>query len=175
VGKAAAWLAAGALALGLLGGYLAGDAHGRSPITVSRSSPPPLVAESFGLAETGSQCSDTLGHDRLQAGIEVVNGSGAAVRLGAVTARFPRGGLQVTGAVWGPCGTLPFPHSASGRVLPLGASVWLSVIASTEGECPAGLPVEYVASYSQHGQTFTLALPGFVDLGGAHVDGCPSS
>jgi hypothetical protein len=175
VGKAAAWLAAGALALGLVGGYLAGDAHGRSPITVSRSSPPPLVAESFGLAETGSQCSDTLGHDRLQAGIEVVNGSGAAVRLGAVTARFPRGGLQVTGAAWGPCGTLPFPHSAGGRVLPLGTSIWLSVIASTEGECPAGLPIEYVASYSQYGQTFTLALPGFVDLGGLHVDGCPSS
>jgi hypothetical protein len=49
------------------------------------------------------------------------------------------------------------------------------VIARTDGECPAGLPVEYVASYSQHGQTYTLALPGFVDLGGPPVDGCPSS
>jgi hypothetical protein len=177
VRKAAAWLAAGALALGLAGGYLAGyrvgSDHGRSQIRTPRSSPP-LEAESFGLAETGSQCSDTQGHNRLQVGIEVVNGSGSAVRLGALTALFPRGGLKLAGAVWGPCGTLPFPHSAVSSVLPLGASTWLSVIVTTAGECPDGMPIEYVASYTQQGQTFTVTLQGFVEMG-AQVDGCPGS
>jgi hypothetical protein len=177
VRRAAAWLAAGALALGLLGGYLAGyrvgDSHGRSQIRTSRSSPP-LVADSFGLAETGTQCANAVGHNRLQVGIEVVNGAGTAVRLGALTARFPRGGLKLAGAVWAPCGTLPDARSA-GSVLPLGASTWLSVIVSTAGECPDGMPVEYVASYDQQGQTFTVALQGYVDLGGVQVDGCHDS
>ncbi|HEY0719106.1 MAG TPA: hypothetical protein VGD68_15950 [Streptosporangiaceae bacterium] len=178
VRRAAAWLAAGALAAGLLGGYLAGyragSDHRGGQIRTSRSSPP-LTAESFGLAETGSTCSDPLGGGRLQTGIEVVNGSGTAVRLGPLTARFPRGGLKLTGAVWGPCGTLPFAHSGVGGVLPFGASTWLSVIVTTAGGCPDGLPVEYVASYGQHGQTFTVALPGFVDLASVRVDGCPGS
>jgi hypothetical protein len=177
-GKVTGGLVVVALALGLVGGYLggyhAGDARGRSQIRTSRSSPP-LVAESFGLAETGSQCSAPLGRGRLQVGIEVVNGSGTAVRLGALTALFPRGGLKLTGAVWGPCGTLPYAQSAVSSVLPIGASTWLSVIVSTAGECPAGIPVEYVASYTQQGQTFTVSLQGFVAPGGLQADGCPGS
>jgi hypothetical protein len=49
------------------------------------------------------------------------------------------------------------------------------VTVSTAGECPGGLPVEYVASYNQDGETFTVALQGFADLGAVAVAGCPSS
>ncbi len=129
---------------------------------------------SFGLAETGSQCSTTLGN-HLQVGVEVVNGSAGAVRLGAVTARFPRGGLTVTAAAWGPCGTLPYSHSANGDLLPFGASTWISVSVTTAAACPEGLPIEYVASFNQSGQTYTVALPGYVELGSERMKGCPAS
>jgi hypothetical protein len=175
VGKAATGLVAAALAVGLLGGYLAGDAHGRGRAPAPRPRAQPLAAESFGLAETGSQCSTALGPHTLQLGIEVVNGSPGAIRLGPVTARFPRGGLKLTAAAWAPCGTLPYAHSAVNSKLPPGTSTWLSVTVSTAGECPAGLPVEYVASYNQDGETFTVALQGFADLGAVAVAGCPSS
>jgi hypothetical protein len=32
-----------------------------------------------------------------------------------------------------------------------------------------------VASFSQLGQTYTVALPGYVDLGGVQLKGCPAS
>jgi hypothetical protein len=176
-GKLTAKLAVGALAVGLLGGYLGGyqlgDAHGRSLVP----KPTPTRARevsSFGLAETGSQCSTALGKT-LQVGVEVVNGSPRAIRLGALTATFPQGGMKVTRATWGPCGTLPYPRAGQGVLLPVGASTWLSVSVTTAGECPAGLPVEYVASFSQLGQTYTVALPGYVDLGGVQLKGCPAS
>ena len=176
-GKLAAGLAGAALAVGLVGGYLGGfqvgDAHGRGQVPKARPTPA-LAVTSFGLAETGSQCSTALGR-HLQIGVEVVNGSPGPVRLGALTARFPRGGLTATGAVWGPCGTLPYPHAGTGGVLPPGASTWLSVTASTAAACPDGLPIEYVASFSQLGQTYTVALPGYVDLGGVTVKGCPAA
>jgi hypothetical protein len=169
-------LVAAALAVGLLGGYLAGDAHGRGHAAVPRPRAQPLAAESFGLAETGSQCSTMLGPHTFQLGVEVVNGSAGTIRLGPVSARFPRGGLKLTAAAWAPCGTLPYvSYPVVNSALPLGASAWLSVTVSTQGECPAGLPVEYVASYNQDGETFTVALPGFADLGGVPVAGCPSS
>ena len=175
VGKVTTGLVAAALAVGLLGGYLAGDAHGRGHAPVPQPRAQPLAAESFGLAETGSQCSTMLGPHTFQLGIEVVNGSAGAIRVGPVTARFPQGGLKLTATAWAPCGTLPYAYSAVNSELPLGASTWLSVTVSTAGQCPAGLPVEYVASYSQDGETFTVALPGFADLGGVPVAGCPSS
>jgi hypothetical protein len=176
-GKLTAKLVVAALAVGLLGGYLGGyqvgDAHGRGLVPKPRPTPAREVS-SFGLAETGSQCSTALGKT-LQVGVEVVNGSPGAVRLGALTATFPQGGMKVTKATWGPCGTLPYPRAGQGVLLPVGSSIWLSVTVTTVGECPAGLPVEYVASFSQLGQTYTVALPGYVDLGGVQLKGCPAS
>jgi hypothetical protein len=176
-GKLTAKLVVSALAVGLLGGYLGGyqvgDAHGRSLIPKPKPTPARAVS-SFGLAETGSQCSTAVGKT-LQVGVEVVNGSPAAIRLGALTATFPQGGMKVTKATWGPCGTLPYPRAGQGVLLPVGASTWLSVTVTTAGECPAGLPVEYVASFSQLGQTYTVALPGYVDLGTVQLKGCPAS
>ncbi len=176
-GKLTAKLVVAALAVGLLGGYLGGyqvgDAHGRGLVPKPRPTPAREVS-SFGLAETGSQCSTALGKT-LQVGVEVVNGSPGAIRLGALTATFPQGGMKVTKATWGPCGTLPYPRAGQGVLLPVGASTWLSVTVTTAGECPAGLPVEYVASFSQLGQTYTVALPGYVDLGGVQLKGCPAS
>lgn len=173
VGKVTAGLVVAGLAVGLLGGYLAGDAHGRSHAPVARSSPPlTSAAASIGLAQTGSQCSTALGHS-LQLGVEVVNGSAAGMQLGSLTARFPLGGLKLTTTSWGPCGTLPFAHSAVNSVLPSGTTTWISVTVTTQGRCPVGLPVEYVASYSQLGRTFTVVLPGFADFGDTHVAGCP--
>jgi hypothetical protein len=175
--KVTAGLVTAALAVGLAGGYLggyqAGDAHGRSQVPKPRPTPAHEVS-SFGLAETGSQCSTALGKS-LEVGVEVVNGSPGPIRLGALTARFPRGGLTVTGAVWGPCGTLPYRQAANGDVLPVGASTWLSVTATTAAACPDGLPVEYVASFSQFGQTYTVDLPGYVEMGIARAKGCPTT
>ena len=176
-GTLTATLAVAALAVGLLGGYLCGyqvgDAHGRSLVPKPTPTPARKVS-SFGLTETGSQCSTALGKS-LQVGVEVVNGSPGAIRLGALTATFPQGGMKVTNATWGPCGTLPYPRSGRGVLLSAGASTWLSVTVTTEGECPAGLPVEYVASFSQLRQTYTVALPGYVDLGSVRLKGCPAS
>jgi hypothetical protein len=171
--KVTAALAVAALAAGLLGGYLAGDAHGHRPGTRASPSPVALPSESAGLAATGSQCSTVLGHT-MEIGIEVVNGSPAGIQLGQVTARFPRGGLKLVRAAWGPCGTLPFVHPAESTVLPRGASTWLTVTVTTLATCPQGLSVEYVASYGQQGLSNTVVLPGFVDLGGVPVTGCPS-
>jgi hypothetical protein len=162
-----------ALVAGLLGGYLAGDAHGRHRAAAARPSRPASSDASLGLAETGSQCSTVLGHS-MQLGVEVVNGSQVDISLGQLTARFPSGGLKLTVASWGPCGTLPFAHSAVNTVLASGASTWLSVTVTTLAKCPQGLPVEYVASYDQLGLTYTVVLPGFADLGGVAVAGCPS-
>ena len=171
-GKLTAGLAAAALVAGLAGGYLAGDAHGRSGAAAARSPARAAPVVSVGLAETGSQCSTALGHE-MQLGIEVVNGSPEGMQLGQITARFPLGGLKLTVASWGPCGTLPFAHQAVNSVLPHGTSTWLTVTVTTLGKCPQGLPVEYVASYSQQGQTFTVLLPGFADPG-VQVAGCPA-
>jgi hypothetical protein len=130
---------------------------------------------SFGLAETGSQCSSAQGRT-LEVGVEVVNGSPEAMRLGALTATFPRGGIvKITRATWGPCDSFSYPSSPHGGLLPAGANIWMSVTVTTAGECPGGLPVQYVASFDQGGQTYTVALPGFVDLGGLRDKGCPAS
>jgi hypothetical protein len=166
-----------ALVAGVLGGYLAGNAHGRQQAAASRPAPTPAaasaLADSLGLTEIGSQCSTVLG-DTLQLGIEVVNTSGAGIQLGDVTARFPQGGLKLTVATWGPCGTLPYAHSTVNTVLPNGQSTWLSVTVTTLARCPQGLSVEYVASFSQHGRSDTVVLPGFADLGGVPVVSCPT-
>ena len=170
VGKVTAGLVVAALAVGLVGGYLAGHAHGRGRAPAARS--PVAPATSLGLAETGSQCSAALGHT-LQLGVEVVNGSPEGIRLGQLTAEFPLGGLKLTVASWGPCGTMPYAHPAVSTVLARGASTWITVTVTTLGKCPRGLPVQYVVSYAEKGRTFTVVLPGFADLGDAHVAGCP--
>jgi hypothetical protein len=180
-GKLTVTLAVAALAVGLLGGYLGGyrvgDAHGRSLVPKPKPTPA-LEASSFGLAETGSQCTTALGPD-LQVGVEVVNGTPGSIRLGAVTATFPRGGMKVASSTWGPCGTIQGASSAQDALLPSGASTWLSVTVTTAGECPSGLPVEYVASFDELGQTYTVNLPGYVDLGSvqgsALVKACPAN
>ena len=110
----------------------------------------------------------------MQLGVEVVNGSPVDISLGQLTARFPSGGLKLTVASWGPCGTLPYAHAAVNSVLASGASTWLSVTVTTLARCPQGLPVQYVASYDQLGLTYTVVLPGFADLGGVAVAGCPA-
>ena len=175
-GKLTVALVAAALVLGVAGGYLGGyqvgDTHGRSLAPKPGKSSPALTVSSFGLAETGSQCSNAQGRT-LQVGVEVVNGSPEAIRLGAITATFPQGGVvKITKAKWGPCDSLPYADSPNGGLLPLGASTWMSVTVTTAGECPAGLPVEYVASFDQNGQTYTVALPGYVDLGSLHDKAC---
>jgi hypothetical protein len=175
-GKLTAKLVVAALAVGLLGGYLGGyqvgSAHGRSQ--VPKLKPTPALESSFGLAETGSQCTTALGPD-VQVGVEVVNGTPESIRLGAITATFPRGGLKVAASTWGPCGTVQGASAAQDPLLPPGASTWLSVTATTAGECPAGLPVQYVASFDELGQTYTVALPGYVDLGSVQVKACAAS
>ncbi|HEX3751128.1 MAG TPA: hypothetical protein VHW06_11265 [Streptosporangiaceae bacterium] len=165
-----------ALAAGLLGGYLAGDAHGHQQVRAGGPTPSPVASppDSIGLAGTGSQCSTVLGHT-LQIGIEVVNGSPAGMQLGQVTARFPQGGLKLTQASWGPCGTLPYAHRAENSVLGAGSSTWLSVTVTTLERCPQGLPVYYVASYSQQGHSYTVVLPGFADLDQVVAVGCPTA
>ena len=165
-----------ALVAGLLGGYLTGDAHGRQQVRAVAATPSPAASlpDSIGLDGTGSQCSTVLGHT-LQLGIEVVNGSSAGIQLGQVTARFPQGGLKLTQASWGPCGTLPYAHPAINSVLAAGASTWLSVTVTTLERCPQGLPVYYVASYSQQGHSYTVILPGFADLDQVVAVGCPTS
>jgi hypothetical protein len=176
-GQVTAGLAAAALVVGLAGGYLGGyrvgEAHGRSQVPKPKAPTGPTLT-SFGLSETGSQCSTQIGRD-LQVGIEVVNGTTESMQLGQLTAQFPRGGLKVAGSDWGPCGTLPYARTPIDGTLPAGASTWLTVTVTPTGKCPNGLPIEYVASYNQDGQTFTVVLEGFADLVGVKVSGCPAS
>jgi len=164
-----------ALVAGLVGGYLAGDAHAGQPVRAAAPTPSPAASlpDSIGLTGTGSQCSTVLGHS-LELGIEVVNGTSAGMQLGQVTARFPQGGLKLTQASWGPCGTLPFAHRNVNSVLAAGSSTWLSVSVTTLERCPQGLPVYYVASYSQLGHSYTVVLPGFADLDQVVAVGCPT-
>jgi hypothetical protein len=164
-----------ALVAGLAGGYLAGNAHVGQPVraTGPTLSPAASLPDSIGLTGTGSQCSTVLGHS-LELGIEVVHGSSAGMQLGQVTARFPQGGLKLTQASWGPCGTLPYAHPAVNSVLAAGSSTWLSVTVTTLDRCPQGLPVYYVASYSQQGHSYTVVLPGFADLDQVVAVGCPT-
>ncbi|HEY2238382.1 MAG TPA: hypothetical protein VGI21_06310 [Streptosporangiaceae bacterium] len=176
-GKLTAKLVVAALAVGLLGGYLGGyqvgGAHARGLIPKPKPTSA-LALSSFGLAETGSQCTTALGPD-VQVGVEVVNGTPESIRLGAITANFPQGGMKVAASTWGPCGTVQGASAAQNPLLPPGASTWLSVTATTPGECPAGLPVQYVASFDQGGQTYTVALPGYVDVGSVQLKGCPAA
>lgn len=177
--RLAVFAAVAALLVGLVAGYAAGDRHGRG-----NASPPPttagpaLAVGGYTLGQSGNQCSAQI-DGSLQLGVQVTNGSSAALTLGNIKVILPMGGLRPTTEGWGPCGQLPAmtedppQNYATDQYLPPGASTWLTVTVTVLATCPGPLPVQFMVSYDEHGKQGAVQLPGFADLGHVPYRNCP--
>jgi len=180
--NAAILLAAG-LIIGLVAGYAAGDRQAprnASPPMASpgSASPAPTATLATGTAvpsEGGPAltqaigiCSAQSGRD-LQLGVQVTNESAAEIRLGRVRAVLPLGGLRAISQLWAPCGAIGATGSAS---LGPGDSTWFSVTFQVLVGCPRPLPVQFTVDYSSAGESASVNVPGFSDLGQVPYTGC---
>jgi hypothetical protein len=132
-------------------------------------------APAFGVADlsqSGQQCSEQIGR-RLQLGVQITNESPASMTLSEVRAIEPTGGLKETSHAWGACGELPGVVTPGANVLGAGDSTWFTVTFRVLDRCPGALPVQFLLTYDRGGQTQTVRLPGFVDLGHVPYSGCP--
>ena len=167
--------AAAALLIGLAAGYAVGQRHVKDSAAAPHS---PAASTAAGaaagaLSQTDRQCSAQTGH-MLQLGVQVTNQSATGVTLRRVQAVLPLGGgLQATAQAWGPCGELPASGGVPDTALPPGASTWFTVTFKVLVKCPGGFPVQFILDYDQLGQTATIDLPGFVDLGQVPYNSCP--
>lgn len=167
----------GAAAAGAVPSFAAGSAAPPDPFVSAGSSGPYSSGLSLsglsGLAQTGGACSVQRGRD-LQVGVEVINLAGTAVTLGQVMAIPPLGGLRPVSQQWAPCDAIsPSSGSAAGAaVVPPFGTAWLSVTFRVLVACPTPLPVQFSVSYQENGQTDTVQLPGFPDLGQVTYTGC---
>jgi hypothetical protein len=159
-----------AAAVGFVAGLRRGADGGAAPAPAASVTPdgvPPMVA-------TGDVCAVQLG-DRLQLGAEVANRSGLPVTLGEIEAIFPLPGLRATASGWGACGELPRAVPQTSAWLPPGAAVWINITVDVLVPCPAPIPVGFVLAYTEAGQSGSVQLPAFPDLGGVPYTGCPAS
>ena len=186
--RAVAVVAAVALVVGLgagaAAGYAAGDRHGARPSSSSSGGGNSAASAYTGgpaLVQTGNLCSEQFGTS-LQLGIQLSNNSSSAVSLGQIRAILPMGGLQMTGATWGPCGELDAGpradneaqgEASTDQYLAPGSTGWLTVVVKVLVKCPTALPVQYEVGYQQHGKLSTVYLPGFQDLGTVPYSSCP--
>jgi len=181
IGQRTIAVAAAALAVGLIAGYLGGHLQGRapqplrpagatSPLTSQRSTPPGTAPA---LGATGNLCAVQHG-TTLQLGVEVANQSDQALAVGDFRAVLPIGGLRATAATVGTCGALPTEASTS-LMLPAGATEWLTVTFHVLVRCPQPYPVEFVVSYTAAGKMSTAQLDEFPDLGQVTYSGCAST
>ena len=156
------------------------------------------VAALSGLAQTGGACSVQQGRE-LQVGVEVINLSATAVKLGQVRPVSPGGGLRLVSQQWAPCGALsPSWQAADGgmivfvkssvgvveagsetaggaAVLPPNGTAWLSATFRVLVACPSRLAVQFDVSYQENGRTDTVQLAGFPDLEQVTYTGCKGS
>jgi hypothetical protein len=170
-------VATGALAVGLIAGYLGGRLQGRTPQPLrpagatSALSTPQNAAPALGA--TGNLCAVQHG-TTLQLGVEVANQSDQALAVGDFRAVLPIGGLRATGASVGTCGALSAVAPAS-VTLPAGATEWLTVTFHVLVRCPQPYPVQFVVSYTTAGKMSTQQLDEFPDLGQVAYSGCPTA
>jgi hypothetical protein len=174
-------IAAAALAVGLIAGYLGGHLQGRAPqpLRPAGATSPPSSQRStpqntaLALGATGNRCAVQHG-TTLQLGIEVANQSDQALAVGGFRAVLPIGGLRATSATVGTCGALPTSAPTS-VTLPAGATEWLTVTFHVLVRCPQPFPVQFVVSYTTAGEKATAQLDEFPDLGQVTYSGCPST
>jgi hypothetical protein len=176
-------LAAAALGVGLIAGYLGGHQQNRAaqpprPRTTTpaqRSTPPLASQQSLGpaLAATGNRCALQRG-TALELGVEVANQSGHAIAVRQFRAVLPLGGLRPAAASVGTCGALPSGVPPA-QTLPAGATEWLTISFDVLVRCPQPLPVQFLVSYTDSGKPMTAQLDEFPDLGQVAYSGCPAA
>jgi hypothetical protein len=174
-------IAAAALAVGLIAGYLGGHLQGRTaqPLRPAGATSPPSSQRSTpqntapALGATGNRCAVQHG-TTLQLGVEVANQSDHALAVADFRAVLPIGGLRATAATVGTCGALPTSAPTS-VTLPAGATEWLTVTFHVLVRCPQPFPVQFVVSYTTAGKKATAQLDEFPDLGQVTYSGCPSA
>jgi hypothetical protein len=193
--RGAAILLAVGLVIGLVAGYAAGHRqvprNASAPPTASASPAPPaptptpqmqivikgtpvqgtgsVFADDLALTQETGTCSVQSGRE-LQLGVQVTNSSTEPIVLSRIRTVFPLRGLKAVSQQWGPCG-------ATGAVqvpviLEPGDSTWFSVTVQVLVACPAPLPVQFAVSGTYAGETATIILPGFPDLGQVPYTGC---
>jgi hypothetical protein len=176
-GQQTVTLAAAALGVGLIAGYLGGHLQGRAPQPLraagatSAPSSPQNTAPALGA--TGNRCAVQRG-TTLQLGVEVANQSDQALAVGGFRAVLPIGGLRATAATVGTCGALPTGAPTS-LTLPAGATEWLTVTFRVLVRCPQPFPVQFVVSYTTAGKMTTAQLDEFPDLGQVAYSGCSTA
>jgi hypothetical protein len=120
---------------------------------------------------TDGRCATQDG-TQLWLGIEIENYSPGAVVLDEVAVNLPLGGFNLDRTLWAVCGALS-PPSGGSPELPVGGTMWLSVILDVLVDCPTPLPVLFRLSYTDAaGTTVELDIGGFVDLGSVSYHGC---
>jgi hypothetical protein len=170
-------VAATALGVGLIAGYLGGQLHGRTPPPLraagatSAPSSPQSTAPALGV--TGNRCAVQRGTS-LQLGVEVANQSDQTLAVGDFRAVLPIGGLRATAAAVGTCGALPTGAPTS-LTLAAGATGWLTITFHVLERCPQPFPVQFVVNYTSAGTMTTAELNEFPDLGQVAYSGCSTA
>jgi hypothetical protein len=185
-------VAATALVIGLVIGFVAGNQHGRSSagglavaasLSPSTAKPSPSTAASPSssirlasdtLDKTGNLCGTQTGPREIQLGIEVANVGKTAVSLDRLSVVLPLGGLRPESYSVGlACGQTPALVPVEGYVLPATRRVTLLVVFEVLGDgCPAALPVDFRIIYSQGDGLHFASLTGFKDLADVPFEGC---
>jgi hypothetical protein len=188
--RGAVVLAAVTLLAGLGAGYAAGKgtsgaAPAPSPSTTgpaiarpapARSSPANPLAELDAVQQLTESCSAQSG-TKLQLGVEVANGSPAAITLTGIKTTFPMdtGALRLISSQWAPCGAISDGLSQPTAPLAPGESGWLSVTVKVGVRCPTPYPVQFTVDYVTGRTHLTESLPGFPDLSQVEYSGCTGS
>jgi len=165
----------GALALGLVIGFVGGRVSGhehQAARPVSTPTRPAIVVGVAPIVFTGNSCGVQRGLD-LQLGIEVKNQSATGVTLGKVLPTFPLGGLHVIASGLGTCGEIPFASPFADPVLGPGMTGWVTATVSVEVRCPQPLPVGFRVRFEQAGKSSATVLNGFPDLSQVAYRDCP--
>jgi hypothetical protein len=167
-------IALGALAAGLLLGFIGGHLQTRATARparapTARTEGPPAGATAIGA--TGGRCAVQLGH-ALQLGIEIVNQSDRAVALRQITPVLPLGGLRAVASQGETCGSLPKPGLTQATSLAPGDTGWVTITFDVMAGCPQPLPVGFKVSYLWAGRLVSAQLDSFPDLGQVRYGNC---
>jgi hypothetical protein len=166
----------GALAIGLVAGFVAGrvSVHHKhqSAKPVSTPTVPAFPPNVTPIIFTGNSCGVQRGRD-LQLGIEVRNQSTTGITLGKVMPTFPLGGLHVIASGLGTCGEIPLASPFATPVLGPGMTGWVTATVSVAVRCPQPLPVGFTVRFEQLGRSSVAKLNGFPDLSQVAYRDCP--
>jgi len=177
-GRTSVTIALGTLAVGLLIGFFGGrlTAHqaGHKARSILPVSTPIVVPIGAAIAMIGPRCAVQTGNN-LQLGLEIMNETRRTVTLGAITARFPLGGLRTISSGIGTCGQLPMSQLSPASVPP-GETEWIHItVAAVRAGCVGALPVWFKVGYAIAGKTDTVTLAGFPDLGPVSFRRCQAN